>query len=175
MDRSARNDAIGGLMVLAVVAGFGPFTAEIFVDPRDPGFSAQDFPIGILTLLTVLSAGLCARAAVLIARSGWKLYEAGESGPILRYLLPIVVLGFVYVWLLEMFQYLLPTFFSLTATMMIFGNRGITRLVVVPIIVTVIFYVLFYGVFGLHEPPGTILSYENQWYFRPFRTFLGLS
>lgn len=175
MDRSARNDAIAGLMVLAVVAVFGPVTTDIFVDPRDPGFSSQDFPIGVLSLMTILALALCARAVVHLAKSGWRLYEAGEAEPLLRFLIPIVILGFFYVWLLEQFQYLLPTFFALSASLAIFGNRGGVRLLVVPAVVTVLFYILFYGVFGLNEPPGNILTYENGWYFRPFREFIGLS
>jgi Tripartite tricarboxylate transporter TctB family len=173
MDRTARNDAIAGLMVLAVVAVFGPATSKIFIDPLDPGFSAQDFPIGVRTLMTPLSLALCARAAVRLARGGWQLYEAGEAGPLLRYLVPIIALGFLYVWLLEIFQYLLPTFLALSASLAIFGNRGLIRLVVVPVIVAAIFYIIFYGIFGLNEPAGTILSYNNDWYFRPFREFLG--
>lgn len=175
MDKSARNDAIAGLMVLAVVAVFAPVTSEIFVDPLDPGFSAQDFPIGVLSLMTILALALCARAVVHLARTGWRVYEAGEAEPILRYLVPIVILGFFYVWLLAQFQYLLPTFFALSASLAIFGNRGAMRLLVVPAIVAVIFYIIFYGIFGLNEPPGEILSYENGWYFIPFREFLGLS
>jgi Tripartite tricarboxylate transporter TctB family len=173
MERSARNDAIAGLMVLAVVAVFGPATSKIFIDPLDPGFSAQDFPIGVLTLMTILALSLCVRASVQLARSGWQIYEAGEARPLLRYLVPIIALGFLYVWLLELFQYLLPTFFALSASLAIFGNRGLVRLVVVPVIVAAIFYIIFYGIFGLNEPAGTILSYNNDWYFRPFRDFLG--
>lgn len=175
MNRAARNDAIAGAMVLAIVAVFGPWTSEIFVDPRDPGFGARDFPVGVLVSTTLLALVLCAGAVVVLARSGWRVYEPGEAGPLLRYLLPIVVLGFFYVWLLEQFQYLLPTFFTLAASLAIFGNRGAVRLIAIPVGVTILFYVLFYGVFGLNEPPGEILSYENNWYFRPFRTFLGLS
>ena len=173
MDRSARNDAIAGLMVLAVVAVFGPATSEIFVDPLDPGFTSQDFPIGVLSLMTILALVLCTRAGVQLARNGWRVYEAGEAGPLLRYLVPTVVLGFLYVWLLELFQYLLPTFVALSASLAIFGNRGVVRLVVIPAVVAVIFYIIFYGVFGLNEQAGTILSYNNDWYFRPFREFLG--
>jgi len=175
MNRAARNDAIAGVMVLAIVAVFGPWTSEIFVDPRDPGFGAQDFPIGVLVSTTLLALALCAGAVVVLARSGWRVYEPDEAGPLLRYLLPIVALGFFYVWLLEQFQYLLPTFFTLAASLAIFGNRGPIRLIAIPTGVAILFYVLFYGVFGLNEPPGEILSYENNWYFRPFRTFLGLS
>lgn len=174
MDRSARNDAIAGLMVLAVVAVFGLKTPEIFVDPRDPGFTSKDFPIGVLVLMGLLAFGLCARAFIHLAASGWKVYEAGEAQPLLQYLIPIGLLGFVYVWLLEQFQYLLPTFVVLSASLAIFGNRGAMRLLVVPAIVAAIFYVVFYGIFGLNEPPGEILSYDNQLYFRPFREALGL-
>jgi hypothetical protein len=174
MDVSARNDAIAGLMVLGVVAVFGPVTSDIFIDPRDPGFSAQDFPIGVLTLIAILGVGLLASSVVKLAKSGWKLYEPGEAEPVLRFLVPIGLLGFFYVWLIEQFQYPLPTFFVLSASLAIFGNRGAMRLIVVPAIVTAVFYLLFYGVFGLNEAPGEIISYDNQWYFRPLRESLGL-
>ncbi len=175
IDRSARNDAIAGVMVLAVAAVFGSVTSDIFIDPRDPGFSAQDFPIGVLTLMTILGVVLTARAVAQIAQGGWHIFEAGEAGPILRYLVPVVALGFLYVWLLELFQYLLPTVFALSAVLAIFGNRGFVRLVVIPIVVAMIFYVLFYGVFGLNETTGTILGYDNEWYFRPLRALIGLT
>ncbi len=175
MEKSARNDAIAGLMVLAVVGVFAPVTSDIFIDPLDPGFSSQDFPIGVLVLMTVLAFALLGRALILLAKSGWQLYEPGESDTLLRFLLPIVGLGFLYVWLIEQFQYPIPTFFALSASMAVFGNRGLLRLVVVPAVVTIIFYVVFYGVFGLNEAAGEILSYENDGYFRPFRKFLGLS
>ena len=175
MDRSARNDAIAGLMVLAVVVVFGSVTSDIYIDPRDPGFSARAFPIGILTLMAILGVVLTGRAVIQIAQSGWHIFEAGEARPFLRYFVPVVVLGFLYVWLIELFQYLLPTVLALSAVLAIFGNRGFIRLVVVPIIVAVIFYVLFYGIFGLNESAGTILSYDNEWYFRPLRALIGLS
>ena len=174
MDKSARNDAIAGLLVFAVVAVFGPATSEIFIDPRDPGFGAQDFPIMVLVSMTVLALALVAGPIAQLVRSRGKFQDLGDAGPIFRYLVPMVVLGFVYVSLLELFQYLLPTFVALAGSLAIFGNRGAARLVVIPALVAIIFYVLFYGVFGLNEPAGSILSYDNAAYFRPFRAFLGL-
>ncbi|MFT5174842.1 MAG: hypothetical protein ACI8W7_003031 [Gammaproteobacteria bacterium] len=174
MDRAARNDAIAALMMFAVVAVFGSVTSQIFVDPRDPGFGAQDFPVMVLVMMTALALGLGGLALVRLASSGWRLYEAGEAGPVLRYLLPMLLLGFVYVWLLELFQYVLPTFCALTASLAIFGNRGLFRLVGVPLIVTALFYILFFGVFGLNEPEGVLLSYESGSIFRPLRTMIGL-
>lgn len=174
MDRAARNDAIAALMMFAVVAVFGSVTSQIFVDPRDPGFGARDFPVMVLVMMTALALGLGGLALVRLARSGWRLYEAGEAGPVLLYLLPMLLLGFVYVWLLELFQYVLPTFCALAGSLAIFGNRGAFRLIAVPLIVTALFYILFFGVFGLNEPEGVVLSYESGSVFRPLRTMLGL-
>ena len=174
MDRAARNDAIAALLMLAVVALFASVTAQIFVDPRDPGFGARDFPVMVLLLMAALALAQGGLALVRLARSDWHVYEAGEAGPVLRYLLPMLVLGFVYVWLLELFQYVLPTFCALAASLAIFGNRGAFRLMAVPLIVTVLFYFLFFGVFGLNEPEGVIVSYESGGFFRPLRIVLGL-
>lgn len=175
MDREARNDALAGITILVIVAIFGSVTGEIFIDPLDPGFSSQDFPIGVLGLMTILALSMLGRSVAHLAKSGWQLYEAGEAGPVLRHLLPTVALGFLYVWMLEQFQYMLPTLLVLSISMWMFGNRGVGRLLVAPVIVTVIFYVLFYGIFGLNEAPGVLLEYENAWYFRPLRQFLGFA
>jgi hypothetical protein len=163
------------VLILAVVAVFAPAVRYIFIDPLDPGFSARDFPVGVLALMAILAGALLVRTLPRLAQDGWRLYEAGEAHPLFRYLLPIAALGFLYVWLLDMFQYMLPTVFALSASMAIFGNRGFARLAVTPVLVALIFYVLFYGIFGLSEPEGTVLSYDNQWYFRPFRAFIGMS
>ena len=174
MNRAARNDAVCSLALLLIVAIFAWVTDEIFVDPRDPGFGARDFPIGVLALMAALAGFQLFKALLDLAKSQWTLYENGEVQPILRYLLPTLLLGFVYVWLIERFQYLLPTIFVLTVALALFGNRGVVRLLVVPLVVSLLFYGVFFGVFALNEAPGTILSYENAAYFRPLRKFFGM-
>lgn len=174
MDKSARNDVLAGILIFLVAAVFAAVTGEIFVDPQDPGFSARDFPIGVLTLVTVLAVALVARAVPKLARAGWRLYERGESRVVLTYVLPMVVIAFGYVWFNEMFQYPLPTALAAVLALAMFGNRNWPRLVAAPILATLIYYVLFYGLLGLHEAPGTVWEYDNQVFFRPMRNFLGL-
>lgn len=174
MDRSARNDAVAALLIFVVIGIFASVTGKIFVDPMDPGFSARDFPVGVLSLLTILALVLFGRSVRALARTGWRLTERGEFDVFFQHLAPIVAMGFFYVWCIELFQYPLPTFFALSGALAMYGNRGATRLVVVPLIVTALFYVVFYGVLGLSETPGAIWNYENEWYFRPLRDFIGL-
>jgi hypothetical protein len=174
MDPTVRNDAVAGLLILIIVGIFASVTGIIFVDPMDPGFSARDFPIGVLSLLTILGLVLFGRSVRALARTGWRLTESGEFDAFIRHLVPIVALGFLYVWCIEMFPYPLPTFAALSAALALYGNRGAVRLIVVPFVVTILFYVLFYGVLGLSESLGTVLSYENEPYFRPLRDFIGL-
>jgi hypothetical protein len=174
VDKSARNDAIGAVLILLVTGLFASVTGEIYVDPLDPGFSSVDFPIMVLSLLTVLSLMLLARALSSLARTGWVLYERGEIEPILRYVAPLVLIGFAYVWCIAMFQYPLPTLIATIVSLAMFGNRGWDRLIVVPLSSTLIYYILFYALLGLHESPGTVWEYETQWFIRPIRDFLGL-
>lgn len=174
MNRNARNDAIAGALVLAVVAIFAPAVADIYIDPLDPGFSARDFPIGVLALLGAFAAAMLGRALVVLARSGWRLYAPGEAAPLLRHVVPMIALGFAYVWFINMFQYPLPTVFATAGALAMYGNRGVARLVAAPVIAALVYYVLFYGILGLYEEPGTVWSYNNQWYFRPLRDALGL-
>lgn len=160
--------------MVVVVTVFALAVPKIFVDPRDPGFGSRDFPVMVLVVITLLTLAMGLSAFIRLARSGWAVYEPGEVAPVFRYLLPAVVLGFTYVWLLELFQYVLPTFAVLATSLALFGNRGLFRLVLVPLLVTTLFYLLFFGVFGLNEPLGTVLSYENGGYFQPLRAFFGL-
>ena len=174
LDKSAHNDAIAGILILLIIFIFASVTGEIFEDPLDPGFSAKDFPIAILVLLTILSLSLLRPAFTALAKTGWRVYEAGEADGLLRYILPMIVIALLYIMLITMFQYPASTFVASFAALMIYGNRGYKRLIVIPLIATVIYYVVFYGVLGLFEEPGTVWSYSNQWYFRPLRDALGL-
>lgn len=171
---SARNDAIAGILILLIVAIFASATGKIFEDPLDPGFSARDFPIAVLVLLTILSISLLRPAFIALAKSGWQIYEAGEADNLLRYIVPMVVIASFYILLIHMFQYPVATFIASIGALIIYGNRGFKRLLIIPLIVTVIYYVVFYGILGLFEEPGTVWSYSNQWYFRPLRDALGL-
>ena len=174
LDQPARNDAIAGILILLIVFIFASVTGNIFEDPLDPGFSARDFPITILVLLTILSISLLRPALIALAKSGWRMYETGEADSLLRYIVPMVAIASIYILLIHMFQYPAATFVTSIGALIIYGNRGYKRLIVIPLIVTVVYYVVFYGVLGLFEEPGTVWSYSNQWYFRPLRDALGL-
>jgi len=174
LNKSARNDAIAGILILLIVVIFASATGEIFEDPLDPGFSARDFPIAILVLLTILSISLLRPALIALAKSGWRIYETGEANNLLRYIIPMVVIASFYVVLIQMFQYPVSTFVASLGALTLYGNRGFKRLFIIPLLATAIYYVVFYGVLGLFEEPGTVLSYSNQWYFRPLREALGL-
>lgn len=174
LDKSARNDAIAGILILLIVFIFALATGKIFEDPLDPGFSARDFPIAILVLLTVLSISLLRHALIALVKSGWRIYEVGEADNLLRYVVPMVAIAAFYILLIHMFQYPAATFIASFGSLVIYGNSGYKRLIIIPLIATAIYYVVFYGVLGLFEEPGTVWSYSNQWYFRPLRDALGL-
>ncbi len=174
MDKSARNDVLGGVLVLLVAGVFASVTGEIYVDPLDPGFSSIDFPIMVLTLMTVLSLLLIGKAIPALARTNWTLYEPGEFKPALKYVAPVVFICFSYVWFITMFQYPLPTLIATVGALAMFGNRGWVRLLAIPLLSTLVYYILFFALLGLHEAPGEIWEYETQWFIRPIRDVIGL-
>jgi hypothetical protein len=79
---------------------------------------------------------------------------------------------FFYLGLINLFQYLLPTMLALSASLAIFGNRGIKWLVVIPVIAAIFYYVIFFGIFRLLEPTGMLLEYDNYDIFGPMQKFL---
>lgn len=174
MDQSARNDLIAAILVLGVAAVFGYATKDIYVSPFDPGFSARDFPIIVISLLVIFTVIMMFPALKRLARTGWRIYEAGESQSLRSYVLPMVAAAFLYVWLNQMFQYFGPTILAAIVSLAMFGNRTWARLTVVPVIGAVVYYVLFFGIMGLHETPGTVWEFNSQVIFRPLRDFLGL-
>lgn len=174
MDKTARNDALAGVLVLLVTGLFASVTGDIYIDPLDPGFSSVDFPIMVLSLMTILSLFLIGKAISPLARTNWKLYEPGEWKPAVRYVVPTAAIGFAYVWFITMFQYPLPTLIATVCALAMFGNRGLGRLLLIPLVSTLIYYILFYALLGLHEAPGTVWEYETQWFIRPIRDFIGL-
>ena len=86
----------------------------------------------------------------------------------------MAAIAFAYIGLINLFQYLLPTIVALSATLAIFGNRGIKWLVVIPIISGIFYYVIFFGIFRLLEPTGMLLEFDNYYFFGPMQKFLGV-
>lgn len=173
-DRSARNDLVAGVFILAVVAIFAARTGDIYVDPFDPGFSSRDFPIGVLAITAALALGLIGRAVPAMMRAGSRLWERGEMDGFLRYVVPMIATGVAYLWAIEMFQYALPTVLAGVAALAVFGNRGWGRVLGVALAITLVYYGVFYGVLGMYETPGTVWSYDTRGFFRPFRELVGL-
>ena len=174
MDKTARNDALAGVLILLVTGIFASVTGDIYVDPLDPGFSSIDFPIMVLSLLSFLSLIMLATAIPPLMRNGWILYQPGEFGPLLTYVAPLAGIGFAYISFISMFQYPLPTLVVTAITLAMFGNRGWSRLLLIPFISTLVYYILFYALLGLHESPGTVWEYESQWFIRAIRDAVGL-
>lgn len=170
------KDLVGGVLVLIVALGlFVPAVSDIYIDPRDPGFSSRDFPVGVLFLLVLLCAVMLLRPIYnrLQHRDRWHWHYAAETKALFRHVIPIMAVGFCYAWLVDMFQYFLPTFLVTVFATAIYGNRGVWRLFMVPLLVSAFFYLLFFGLLGLYEEPGSVLEYNNQIVFSPLRVALG--
>ena len=86
----------------------------------------------------------------------------------------MAVIAFAYLGLINLFQYLLPTAVILSVTLAIFGNRGTRWLVTIPAISSVVYYVIFFGIFRLLEPTGILLDYDNYYIFGSMRKFIGI-
>ena len=83
-------------------------------------------------------------------------------------------IAFSYIGLINLFQYLLPTIVALSATLALFGNRGVRWLVTIPVITGLVYYFIFFGIFRLLEPTGILLDYDNYYIFGTMRKFIGI-
>jgi hypothetical protein len=75
--------------------------------------------------------------------------------------IPLTAIVLIYVGLLNGFGYLFATLLVAPAFFKLFGNQGTKHGLVIPIITAIVFYVLFFMVLGLFDPPGEILDFSE--------------
>lgn len=175
MGASAKKDALTAVLMLLVVIPFAMTTGDIFVDPFDPGFGARDFPIGVIGMIILLAGFMLVRSILEIHhQNGWFSFS-DEIAETVRFALPLAAIGVFYIWFVDLFQYALPTLLASSAVLALFGNRGVKRLIVVPVVATLIYYGLFFGVLSLQESPGTLLHYDTHRLFGALARLFGAS
>jgi len=172
---SARSEFISGLIMLVVTAVFYIASLEIEEDPFGVGMQPYVFPkaicllIGALTLVLLITSGFKLRREGFDVRGG-----EGEIRLLFVWVLPMALIAFGYLGLINLLQYFIPTVAALSATLALFGNRGIKWLLTIPLISGVFYYAIFFGIFRLLEPPGMLIDYDNYYLFGPMRKFLGI-
>ena len=143
-------------------------------DPFGTGMQPYVFPQAICLILGALILIMLANAARGIKTAFDTPIETHEIRLFFFWVIPMAAIAFVYLGLMNLFQYAIPTALALSATLAIFGNKGVKWLVTIPVISAVVYYIVFFGIFRLLEPPGMILEYDNFYLFGPMRKFFGL-
>ncbi|MBN3560823.1 tripartite tricarboxylate transporter TctB family protein [Aliamphritea spongicola] len=150
-----RADLVTGLVIMALAAFFFNETFAIPFDPEEGDISPRFFPQSICLMLGLLGG--------ILAFQGGRGITAPDDNcsfdmqDFLFKVLPLSVLSFVYVWLFQGFGYILATIVTLAIACYLFGVRGL-RLLILPPVVSVIFYYLFFGLMGVFEPPAEIFD-----------------
>jgi len=170
---SARADFVSAILMAAIAIIFLLTANTIEFDPSEPGIGPRAFPVTVSILICLLSLSMMIRAFKPMRDSGWDFVNRDELRLFVIWVLPMVAIAFAYVLLIDLFQYLLPTIVITAATLALFGNRGKTWLVVTPILVSLFYYIVFFGVFRLLESPGRVIDFDNNIIFGPLRSFLG--
>jgi len=171
---SARSDLISSLVMLAVTLVFFIAAQDIEEDPFGVGMQPYVFPKAICWLMGAMSVLMLATAGLKLRREGIQLGTAQELRLFAVWVLPMAAIAFIYLGLMNLLQYLIPTILALSACLAIFGNRGVKWLVTIPVISSVFYYVIFFGIFRLLEPTGMLLEYDNYYIFGSMRKFLGI-
>ena len=129
-----------GAVLLTLAFGF-PEPGQ----PEDPGTAALPRLIGgALVILGLMLLFNAERNSFL-----------PEEGTRMRTLL-IIVLGGAYTFTLTPLGFMLSTLVFLVLGLLIMGIRSILRLVLVPVLVTVVVYYLFTAALGVYLPSGII-------------------
>ena len=174
---AARNELISGIILLVTTGIFYAAAEAIEDDPFSVGLQPYVFPkvicVGLGTLI-LLHLAICLRK---LAGAGNE--EPTTSGPnelklFVVWVLPMACIAFAYIGALQLVQYPLATVLGLSATLALFGNRGLKWLAVFPVLFASLYYLVFFGLFRLLEPRGWWLEYDNYYLFGPLRKFFGL-
>jgi hypothetical protein len=171
---SARSDFISGLVVLAITLVFYLETQRIEEDPFSVGMQPIVFPETICRMIGAIALIMVVNAARKLQRVDFQQSDGSELRLFVVWVLPMAAIVFAYIGLMDLFQYLIPTALALSATLVLFGNRGIKWYLTIPAISSVVYYVVFFGIFRLLEPTGRLLEYDNNYIFGPMRGVLGI-
>jgi len=147
---------------------------EIEEDPFGVGMEPYVFPIAICYVMGAMTLLLLGKSAAGAIRDGLFNADLQEIRLFFGWVLPMAAIAFAYLGLINLFQYLLPTAIILSATLAIFGNRGVKWLVTIPALASLFYYVVFFGIFRLLEPTGILIEYDNYYIFGAMRKFIGV-
>lgn len=171
---SARSELISGLVILVVTLIAYVEIQRIESDYFSVGIQPATFPEGVCLLLGALTLGMTINAAVRMRGSEPSSGGNRELRLFLVWVLPMAAITVVYIVLIDLLQYVIPTAIALSATLAIFGNRGMKWSVTIPVLSSLAYYAVFFGIFRLDEPRGRILEYDNYYIFGAVRHFLGV-
>ncbi|WP_417210440.1 tripartite tricarboxylate transporter TctB family protein [Antarctobacter sp.] len=167
-----RQSAVA-LLCLSVIAVFATQLGKIYVEPTDAGLGARGLPTTALVFGALL-AGIQLARNIKPAIQALARPDQPADWTAARRTALLTVIAFSYVWAITLFQYALPTLVAMSGLLWLFGARGLVRLVLIPIIAVVAYYVLFFVLLGVFESPGTILQYDSYSFAYKLRQLIGL-
>ena len=171
---SAQSDFLSGLVILIAAMVFFFASQNIEADPFGVGMEPYTFPQAVCLLTIAMALVQLAVAGVRLRREGLGIADFSEVRLFLVWVLPMGAIAFIYIGLIDLFQYLLPTIVALSASLALFGNRGFKWYVALPVLVSTLYYIIFFGIFRLLESPGRVLAYDNYYLFGTMQKFLGV-
>ena len=185
---SARSNFISSIVMLSVTLVFFWQIFAIEEDPFGHGMDPDTFPLSVGIVLI----GLC--GSFVLSSFFAMQKEKKQNGSTIPFTLfgrlicnlpseahlfvvwviPMAAIAFVYVGLMTLIQYLVPSIICLSATLALFGNRGTRMLFVIPTISMTLYYVIFFGILRLSEPRGLIFEFDNYYIFGTLRKLIGI-
>ncbi|MEN8247120.1 MAG: tripartite tricarboxylate transporter TctB family protein [Thermodesulfobacteriota bacterium] len=79
------------------------------------------------------------------------------TAPVFR-TLAVIVIGFAYIWLFSATGYLIATAITMALLLVLFGTRNPTKVALITIGGTAVYYFIFIWLIGIYDPPGTLIN-----------------
>lgn len=157
--KNARHDMITGIVLLAFAVFMFVASFDIPLDDEE-ALGPQFFPQSICILLGLISSIFIAQG--LKGKSAPGDNSQFELSDFIRVVIPLAILAGAYLWLLVLFGFLIATTLALYIAFLLFNVKGI-KLLIFPPIIAVVFYLAFFVLLGIFEPPAQIFSLSQLW------------
>jgi hypothetical protein len=148
------GDAATGASIIAL-GMFFLWGAELIDVYGDDAIPSDFFPRAISILLILAGAALAAGGVVAARRVTPTSQDWRDFG---RVTLPLAALTVGYAVLWRQIGYLGASMIVAPLMFLVFGNRGWRDALLVPAVVVIVFFVLFFSLMGLHDAPGRLLN-----------------
>ena len=157
-----KSSAVAQLMLAMMIFWCGTFFfiyAGRIESWEDDIIKPSFIPQIVTFLIIILGLVYLIREFIVVVRLRAGIRDIKIPRTLLVVVLPFSLLSFLYALLFHLFGYFISTFLITMVALFIFKNRIFSKIIVISLSATVLFYFFFIVVIGVYDPSGVLISF----------------